>query len=67
MVMSPQELCCILWFIPTIISLKELLVHNQLSLITKTPLRGLDDYSLLKASHEYEGVLSRRDHEAFLG
>jgi hypothetical protein len=23
--------------------LKELLVHNQLSLITKTPLRGLDD------------------------
>jgi hypothetical protein len=41
--MSPQELCCILWFSPAILLLKELLVHNQLSLITETPLRGLDD------------------------
>jgi hypothetical protein len=43
MVMIPQKLCCTLWFSPAILSLKELLVHNQLSLITKTPLRGLDD------------------------
>jgi hypothetical protein len=43
MVMIPQELCCTLWFSSTILSLKELLVHNQLSLITKTPLRDLDD------------------------
>jgi hypothetical protein len=41
--MIPQELCCTLWFSPAILSLKELLVHNQLSLIIKTPLRGLDD------------------------
>jgi hypothetical protein len=43
MVMIPQELCCTLWFSPAILSLKELLVYNQLSLITKTPLRGLEN------------------------
>jgi hypothetical protein len=43
MVMSPQRLYCILWSSPTFLFLQELLVHSQLSLITKTPLRGLDD------------------------
>jgi hypothetical protein len=38
-----QRLYCFLWFDPAFFFLQERLVHNQLSLITKTLLRGLDD------------------------
>jgi hypothetical protein len=46
MFMSPQRLYCILWSSPAFLFFQELLVHSQLSLITKTPLRGLDDSHL---------------------
>jgi hypothetical protein len=42
MVMSPKDFT-VLWSSPTFLFLQKLLVHIQLSLITKTPLRGLDD------------------------
>jgi hypothetical protein len=38
-----QRLYCFLWSNSAFLFLQELLVHNQLSLITKTPLRGLGD------------------------
>jgi hypothetical protein len=38
-----QRLYCFMRSNPAFLFLQELLVHNQLSLITKTPLRGLDD------------------------
>jgi hypothetical protein len=43
MVISLKKLYCYLWSNPAFLFLQELLVHNQFSLITKTPLRGLDD------------------------
>ena len=41
-----QRLYCFLWSNPAFLFLQELFIHNQLSLITKTPLRGLDDSQL---------------------
>jgi hypothetical protein len=35
-----KRLYCVLWSSPAFLFLQELLVHSQLSLITKTPLRA---------------------------
>jgi hypothetical protein len=57
MVMSSKD--CVLWSSPTFLFLQELLVHSQLSLITKTPLRGLDD--------SQGGAKAKRSQQSRLG